>query len=326
MHFSSAYERHVYSGFEPSQAFDVVHGGHFEHRLLSAGQAHMEHQRLLLGDIRLETGTYDFPVVARGAMPQGVICVGLMADGAELTRYNTASIGIDEVQIYPPGVDLLYHAAGASRWINFVLPQAQLQQMAVAGLGRPLRLPQGHAISVRLRPGLRGALVQLADDAFALGRALEPYGIDADLAAGVAREVVAGYVEALCGAEAHARGAGEAAASRHLQIILACERLALSAAEAAEAGLADIALRSGYSRRALELIFKRGVGMPPGRWFMNVRLNGALRDLLTPRPGCRVADVAEKWGFRHLPRFAGHYRRAFGELPSLTLRRALLRG
>jgi AraC-like DNA-binding protein len=62
--------------------------------------------------------------------------------------------------------------------------------------------------------------------------------------------------------------------------------------------------------------------MPPGRWFMNIRLNGALRDLLMTTPECRVADVAARWGFRHLPRFAEQYRRAFGELPSQTLSRA----
>ncbi|MFI7838865.1 helix-turn-helix domain-containing protein [Pseudomonas asiatica] len=62
-----------------------------------------------------------------------------------------------------------------------------------------------------------------------------------------------------------------------------------------------IAARSGYGRRALELIFNRTTGMPPGRWFMNIRLNGALRDLLEGAPGCNIADVASRWGFRHFP-------------------------
>ncbi|WP_445673139.1 helix-turn-helix transcriptional regulator [Pseudomonas inefficax] len=89
--------------------------------------------------------------------------------------------------------------------------------------------------------------------------------------------------------------------------------------------LEDISKRSGYSRRALELIFKSNTGMPPGRWFMNIRLNGVMRDLLTATPDCLVIDVASKWGFRHLSRFSYQYRRAFGELPSETLRRATTR-
>lgn len=59
MPFQSSFLRHTYSGFEPSQAFDIVYGGSFEHRLLSSKRANMTHQRLTLDEIRLETGCYD---------------------------------------------------------------------------------------------------------------------------------------------------------------------------------------------------------------------------------------------------------------------------
>ena len=72
-----------------------------------------------------------------------------------------------------------------------------------------------------------------------------------------------------------------------------------------------------------ELIFRNGVGMTPGRWFMNIRLNGALRELISPTADTSVTEVATRWGFRHLSRFAEQYRRAFGELPSQTLARAI---
>jgi len=308
----------TYTGLDPAQAFDVVYGGHFEHRLLAAGRTTLEHQRLVLDDLRLETGSYDVPVVARGAMPRDMVCIGLMAEGAEVTRYNAASIGADEIQIYPQGVDLLYHTSAASRWINFTVPEAHLQAAAMARTGRPLRLPKGDAISVQLQCGGRGRLTRLADDAFALGRALGPDGISAELAAEVSCGLLHGYLDALH--EAPLDGRRNQAGRQHLHLVLACERLALSDQD--EIGLDDIARRSGYSRRALELIFNRSVGMPPGRWFANLRLNGALRELLAPTPGCCVADVASRWGFRHLPRFAQAYRKAFGELPSHTRARA----
>jgi AraC-like DNA-binding protein len=315
-----AFQRLTYSGLEPSQAFDIVYGGHFEHRLLARGRATLDHQRLTLEDIRLETGAYDFPVIARGVMPRDMVCIGLMADGIETTRYNTAAIGADEIQIYPQGVDLLYHAAAASRWINFTVPEARLQEAAVACCGHPLELPRRDAISVRLPRGKRSNLVRLVDDAFAIGRSLGPDGVSPALAREVVRGVLTAYVEAL-----GAAGGGDRRASlvarQHLHLVLACEQLATSAS-AVDIRLDEIARRSGYSRRALELIFQRSVGAPPGRWFMNMRLNGALRDLLSAAPPCRVADVATRWGFRHLPRFAEQYRRVFGELPSQTLSRA----
>jgi AraC-like DNA-binding protein len=55
---------------------------------------------------------------------------------------------------------------------------------------------------------------------------------------------------------------------------------------------------------------------------MNVRLNGALRDLTLPGQTSTISDIALKWGFRHMSRFSAYYRKAFGELPSNTLNRS----
>lgn len=322
MSFQTAYFRHTYSGFEPSQAFDVVYGGHFEHRLLSAKRADMEHQRLVLSNTRLETGCYDFPVIARGSMPCDAVCIGFVAQGADATRYNTAVIEEDEIQIYPAGAELLYHAAASSRWVNFVVSEELLQQTALQRTGRPLELPRRAATSVRLRPHGRAALTVLTDDALNLARRLAPRGgIAAELADTICRSLLEGYVDALFDAAPASKSARSPAEERHHHLILACERLVLSG-EAADFALADVARRSGYSLRSLQLIFRNSVGMTPGRWFMNARLNGALRDLLAAGPACTVAAVAAKWGFRHMPRFSQYYRRTFGEMPSDTLNRS----
>ncbi len=321
MSFQPAYRRHVYVGLEPSQAFDVVYGGSFEHRLLSPSLAAMEHQRLTLGDVRLETGRYDFPIIAQGRMPTNVVCIGFMAEGGDVTRYNTASIGADEIQIYPAGVELLYHAAGSSRWVNFIVPEERLQEAAFAQTGRLLELSRLAAYSVRLRTGGRLALTYLTDDAMNIARRLQPVGgMTCDLAVEIGESLLAAYVNALIDAATIRNAKRLSTERRHYYLITACERLVLSGSET-DVGLAEIARRSGYSLRSLELIFRRGVGMTPGRWFMTARLNGALRDLLTCDQSCTVSDVALKWGFQHMSRFAQYYRKAFGELPSDTLNR-----
>ena len=324
MQFLSHFEHHKYSGFEPSQVFDVVYGAHFEHRLLSPRRAVMDHQRLVLGDVRIETGAYDFPVIAQGAMPGDCICIGMVAEGLELTRYNTGRIGDDEIQVYAPNAELMYHATGASRWITFTAPAALLQSLAQERVGQPLELPRRGIVSARLGTGTRTHLRQLSDDAFALARALHPGGLGPHLASGICRAVVTAYVDALMAAQAACKGSPGGASARHYQLVLACERVVVSD-PMTEVEVGEIARRSGYSKSSLELIFRRSVGMTPGRYFMNIRLNGALRDLVTCRPGCSVTDVATRWGFRHLSRFAQHYRRAFGELPGETLGRALAR-
>jgi len=319
----ASFQRYSYSGLDPALACDVVYGGHFEHRLLSARHSNMAHQRLASREVVLETGSYDFPVVACGVMPQDMLCIGMVAEGAETTRYNTTSIDADEVQIYRPGAELLYHASARSRWITFVVPQVLLQSTAMACIGQPLPLPRHAAMSVRLAVGGRARLARLADDALAMGRALAPAGLSDALAEGIFQGLLDSYVSELGGAVL-ADNKRMASARKHLQLVLACERLALTE-DLLNVELDDVARRSGYSRRALELIFKRTLGMPPGRWFLNIRLNGAMRDLLLAPPGCLVIDVATRWGFRHFSRFAQQYHRVFGELPSQTLQRARAR-
>ncbi|MBS0340876.1 MAG: helix-turn-helix transcriptional regulator [Proteobacteria bacterium] len=322
---ASLYEAHTYSGFEPTQIFDVVYGGHFEHRLISSNRADLVHRRLVLGDVRVESGTYNFAVIGQGAMPQDTVCIGLVDEGMELTRCNLESIGEDEVQVYAPGAELTYHATGASRWINVAMPEAKLQEMAMARLGRPISLAKrGFKIYKLLRES-RIQLQQLCYDALDLAAELAPTGgIAPQLAREMSRAFVTAYVDALGTAHVAEPNSKSATAQRHHQLILACERLLLGGG-VSNVNLSEIARRSGYSQRSLELIFQNAVGMTPGRWFANIRLNGALRELVAAAPDCSVTSVATRWGFRHLSRFAEHYRRTFGELPSETLSRALTR-
>jgi AraC-like DNA-binding protein len=323
--FLSHFEQYSYSGLEVSQALDVVYGAHFEHRLTSSAKhAAMRHRRLVLGDTHIDSGCYDFPVIVQGSMPRDAVCIGFVAEGSEVTRYNTEFIRDDEIQIYAPGAELMYHATGASRWIAFTAPAAILQEIAQGRIERPLPLPRRGIVSVRLQPGRRAYLRQLADDALSLASSLQPAGFATDLARQISGALATAYVDALCATDMANRTMKASTARRHYELILACEHLVLTSGMV-DVDLTEITRRSGYSRRSLELIFHRSVGMTPGRWFTNIRLNGALRELVAPAPNCSVTDVATRWGFRHLSRFAEQYHKAFGELPNQTLSRAYAR-
>lgn len=87
-------------------------------------------------------------------------------------------------------------------------------------------------------------------------------------------------------------------------------------------GLPDLAQKLGVSMRTLEICFNEVLGLSPSVYIRNLRLNRARRDLRAARPQeVTVAEIAMKWGFWHLGRFASFYRELFGETPSETLRR-----
>jgi AraC-like DNA-binding protein len=93
--------------------------------------------------------------------------------------------------------------------------------------------------------------------------------------------------------------------------------------------MAEIAGAASVSIRAVQLAFRRELGVTPLAYLRRVRLERAHQDLmaagaagLADAAGLTVTDVSARWGFSSSSRFAAYYREAFGVLPSQTLRRA----
>jgi transcriptional regulator GlxA family with amidase domain len=83
----------------------------------------------------------------------------------------------------------------------------------------------------------------------------------------------------------------------------------------------DLAACAGVGIRVLQESFKQHLGMPPLTYLRRLRLDGVHHDLSHGDPWqVSVSEVAARWGFTHLGRFAGAYRARFGESPSQTLR------
>jgi AraC-like DNA-binding protein len=83
----------------------------------------------------------------------------------------------------------------------------------------------------------------------------------------------------------------------------------------------DLASIAGVGVRVLQDSFRRHLGVSPLAYLRRLRLDGVHRELSRSDPWqVNVSEVAHRWGFTHLGRFAGAYRARFGESPSRTLR------
>lgn len=86
---------------------------------------------------------------------------------------------------------------------------------------------------------------------------------------------------------------------------------------------ADMALAARMGVRSLQRAFRTHLGTTPLAYLQRVRLDRAHQDLLAISEGRApgtVTEVALRWGFTHLGRFAALYRRAYGRPPVHTLR------
>ena len=83
----------------------------------------------------------------------------------------------------------------------------------------------------------------------------------------------------------------------------------------------ELAAIAGVGVRVLQESFRQHVGMSPLTYLRRLRLDGVHAELSRSDPWqVSVSEVAYRWGFTHLGRFAGAYRKRYGVAPSQTLR------
>lgn len=85
--------------------------------------------------------------------------------------------------------------------------------------------------------------------------------------------------------------------------------------------VADVAKNVGVSVRSLQVGFRTSLGTTPMRKLKDIRMQKARKELLNADPArASVTEIAQRWGFVHVGRFAGEYKDAFGVSPSEDLR------
>jgi transcriptional regulator GlxA family with amidase domain len=111
-------------------------------------------------------------------------------------------------------------------------------------------------------------------------------------------------------------------ARRHRQIVDRFEAMARANLDKPRP-IAQLCELTAVSPRTLARAFRAVHGTTPSRYLQALRLAEARRVLLSADAEVQsVTQVAMRFGFRELGRFAVHYRATFGESPSETLRRA----
>lgn len=140
-------------------------------------------------------------------------------------------------------------------------------------------------------------------------------------------EAAHGLEQALVGALADclAQGREEGGSLAQGQHAIVMRRFRSVVEENAELPLyvPEICKAIGVSERSLRSCCQEHLGMGPKRYLALRRLHQVQRALRTAAPeAATVTEVAMRYGFWQLGRFAVEYRARFGEPPSATLRRA----
>jgi len=173
-----------------------------------------------------------------------------------------------------------------------------------------------------LRPGVlrtRGSETAALQRRMAAAFASVSMGQDPDeeLTALFHTEAAASLLRLLAGPAGKRSVAGatvrRSALNKVLEILATPEHLPITVAE--------LCRLVGASAPTLYRAFREEFGVSTKEYIQARILAGVRADLIAAAPGTQVNDIANSWGLWHMGRFAADYRRQFGELPSVTLRR-----
>jgi AraC-like DNA-binding protein len=135
----------------------------------------------------------------------------------------------------------------------------------------------------------------------------------------IAKQLSSAIVDSLLmGLTASGWNEGSRGAARPRQITRVLDALHADPSHAWTLG--EMAAMAGVSGRRLQQSFRICIGSTPTEYLRDLRLTLVHRDLLAGSEGTLVQEIAAKWGFVHMGRFALAFKQKYGHAPSGVLR------
>lgn len=297
--------------FQDYEAFALaVQDASKEMRLSSLEESNWTLQNASAGAMRLQRGYEGGGTIAEGTT---------VSDGwvffqqSGPVRANGQLATENHVFVVPPAGEFCLASKQAHEWFTVVIPASLLfhspDELEFASRAKPQLLKPPPSVTRRFT-SLLGRCLSAAEQ--------RPWLLECPLAvATLQSELLVATRQLLERSQhsssrrflrwrGHARAALETALDHRIQSL----------------SITELARQTGVPERTLRTAFENCYGLSPIKYLRMYRLHQARQLLLASCPDqTTVTQIAFDLGFWELGRFAGAYRRLFGELPSKTLHR-----
>ncbi len=291
--------------------------GEVELVIIGRGVFRAQLTQIALPRVRLVAGVEDLARIAFISVPVHLIRISLpVRSGVPLCCDGILS-SADEIVTHGPRQRMHERNEGRCYWRTIWLPTRVLVKYGRPMIGAAFDGPFG---MVRWRPpheALR-RLNRLHDEAIRMSHDRPLVTAQVDAMRGLEMDLIAILMECMQGAPTEMSTRSN---DRHTEIMGQFEDILHTYPERPPS-VADICTALGVRDRTLRVCCQTHLGMGP-RLYMRLRnMHLARQALRRADPGCtRISEVAHRFGFDDLSRFAASYRDQFGELPSVTVRR-----
>jgi AraC-like DNA-binding protein len=286
----------------------IVSRGQFRARLTWAELHHLQM-------LRCEE---DPPHVAYVRLAPRLAFVTFPTNSAPLPVWRGTELQAGDIVFHSRGERLHQFAPGSFVWSVIVIDPAQLEHDGRALTGKNVAPPLEGQL---LRPSRRdmARLRRLHAQVCRLAETNSKMLSHPEVARAIEQDLIHALVTCLTTVGARPDGF---AGRHHTNIMLRFEEI-LAENLSHPPSMSELCERVGVSERTLRSCCAESLGMSPIRYVLLRRLrevHGALR--AGDPDTVNVAEVAHRFGFAQLGRFAGTYRAIFGETPSTTLQRS----
>ena len=304
-----------YVASDPDEYASVIRGNQVDFVSVDPGRFSASVTLIRLGCVDLEIGEANLGLLAqitpRSRQPKfGFI----RALGAPALR-NATDIPTDNVAFSHSGASGSIHALGAHEWASLSVRMEDVEGFQLDSSDHGTSAPPSTYVLDRAGPlmdrlrEVEMGIVNLADsapDMFASG--------------GMALEFEDEVMRILAAAMPRRRTPEKQCAGDHSRVLSRFHEF-LEANSDRSVYISELCDATGSPVRTLRTICHRYFGIGPQRYLYLRRMHLARRTLLSER--CdenTVTNIAMKFGFWELGRFAVQYRELFGESPGVTLR------
>jgi len=287
--------------------------------IIGRGRFQARLTQIMLHGLRLSAAEEHLSRIAFVTVPADAVLVALPIGGGPSPIWGGIAMQVHEIITLGPGQRVHVRTDGPCRWGIIRLPAQDL-----AGYGRAL---SGAGFAVprfvarwRPPPAARRELRHLHQVAIRAAEARSTAFTEGEAVHGLEQQLIEALVECLSAGPLEE----EMSAHRHREILARVEGL-LQMQPVLR--VAEIWAALGVADRTLRRCCEEHLGVSPGSYLRLHRIQQVQRALRSGDPNAAtVAEVARRYGVRHLGRFAAEYRVLYGELPSVTFRRGAGRG
>jgi AraC-like DNA-binding protein len=282
------------------------------------GQFRARLTQVKLHRLRLSATEEQLSRIAFVAVPADLILVSLPIGTRPAPIWGGIGMRAGEIMTFGPGQRAHARTDGPSLSGSIWLPAQDLARYGRALIGDTFAVPSS-ARSWRSLSEAGRELHQLHRAGTRMAESRPGTLVDAEAAHGLEQQLIHALVECLSAGSAN----DATPAARQLQDVMVRFEGLLQAQPERNWRIGEICATLGVSERTLRSVCAEQLGMSPTSYLRLRRMSLVHRSLgRGDSEAATVSEVARRYGFRDLGRFAADYRALFGELPSTTLRQA----